>query len=201
MRRPTVGRGREAGVTPNLLTDHLEKIASTPVLLCEPSPPLESMNNQLMLKELKCAVSSNILSQPLELQCGTLVCTKCLCEWTAASGAVNCPCCSEGGPLVSSHVRPAPGVILLLLSNVLVHCTDCSRDVKAGDYHHLHLSRLPLLQGDLETAQHSQEVLQQVATYVALVHGEENPLAVDLLKQSAAKKEICEGNCMQVSSV
>ena len=42
MRRPTVGRGREAGVTPNLLTDHLEKIAPTPVLLCEPSPPLES---------------------------------------------------------------------------------------------------------------------------------------------------------------
>ena len=110
-----------------------------------------------MLKELKCAVSSNILSQPLELQCGTLVCTKCLWEWTAASGAVNCPCCSEGDPLVSSHVRPAPGVILLLLSNV--------------------------------------------ATYVALVHGEENPLAVDLLKQSAAKKEICEGNCMQVSSI
>ena len=53
------------------------------------------------------------------------------------------------------------------------------------------LQRLPLLQGDLKTAQHSQEVLQQVATYVALVHGEENPLAaaVDLLKQSAAKKK------------
>ena len=68
-------------------------------------------------------------------------------------------------------------------------CTDCSRDVKAGDYHHLHLSRLPLLQGDLETAQHSQEVLQQVAAYVTLVHGEEIPLAVDFLKQSAAKKK------------
>ena len=51
------------------------------------------------------------------------------------------------------------------------------------------LQRLPLLQGDLETAQHSQEVLQQAATYVTLVHGEVNPLAVDLLKQSAAKKK------------
>eukprot|EP00731_Ephydatia_muelleri_P011996 Em0006g890a len=44
---------------------------------------------------------------------------KCLQEWIAASGAVNCPCCSEDGPLVSSHVRRAP---------------DCSRDIKAGDY-------------------------------------------------------------------
>ena len=50
------------------------------------------------------------------------------------------------------------------------------------------LQRLPLFQADLETAQHAHEVLQQVATYVALVHGKKNPLAVDLLKQSAAKK-------------
>ena len=51
------------------------------------------------------------------------------------------------------------------------------------------LQRLPFLQGDLKTAQHSQEVLQQVATYVVFVHGEENPLAVDLAKQFAAKKK------------
>ena len=130
----TVRRGCQAGFTPNLLIAHLEKIAPPPVLLREPSPPLASMNNQLMLKELKCALCSNILSQPLELQCGALVCVKCLQEWIAATGAVNCPCCSEDGPLVSSHVRRAPGVILLLLSDVLVNCTDCSRDIKAGDY-------------------------------------------------------------------
>ena len=58
----------------------------------------------------------------------------------------------------------------------------------------LALQRRPLLQVDLGNAQHSQEVLQQVATYVALVHGEVNPLAVELLKQSAAKKEISEDN-------
>ena len=73
MRRPTVGRGHQAGVTPNLLIAHLEKIASPPFLLREPSPSLASVNNQLMLKELKCAVCSNILSQTLELLCGALV--------------------------------------------------------------------------------------------------------------------------------
>ena len=118
---PTVGRGRQAGVTPNLLLAHLEKIAPSPVVLREPGLPLASVNNQLMLKELKCAVCSNIFSQSLELQCGAWVCTKCLQEWIAVSGAVNCPCCSEGGPLVSSHVRPAPGVILLLLSDITLY--------------------------------------------------------------------------------
>ena len=128
MRRSTVGRGRQAGITPNLLIAHLEKMAPPPVLLCEPSPPLASMNNQLMLKELKCALCSNILSQPLELQCRALVYTKCLQEWIAA---LNCSCCSEDGPLVSSHVRRAPGVILLLLSDLVVHCAGCI--VLAGD--------------------------------------------------------------------
>ena len=118
----------------SLLIAHLEKIAPPRVLLPEPSPPLASMNNQLMLEELKCALCSNILSQPLELQCGALVCIKWLQDWIAATGAVNCPCCSEDGPLVSSDVRQAPGVILLLLSDVLVYCTDCCRDIKAGDY-------------------------------------------------------------------
>ena len=40
------------------------------------------------------------------------------------------------------------------------------------------------------------EVLQQVATYVALVNGEKNPLTVDLLKQCYWKNKISEGTCM-----
>ena len=36
--------------------------------------------------------------------------------------------------MVSSHVRPASSVILLLLSDIVVHCTDCSRDIKADGY-------------------------------------------------------------------
>ena len=51
------------------------------------------------------------------------------------------------------------------------------------------LQRLPLLHTELESTQHSQEVLQQIATYVALTNGEKDPLAVDLLKQSAEKNK------------
>ena len=64
-------------------------IAPRPVLLRELSPPLASMNNQLMLKELKCALCSNILLQPLELQCGALVCVKCLQERIAAADSIS----------------------------------------------------------------------------------------------------------------
>ena len=63
------------------------------------------------------------------------------------------------------------------------HTTDYD-SIKFSKYSQA-LQRLPLLQEDLEKL-HSQE---EVATYVAFVHGEENPLAVDLLKQSGTKKK------------
>ena len=76
-----------------LLIAHLQKIAFPQALLHEPSPTLASANNLSILKKLKCALCSNVLSQPLELTCSSLVCTKCLTECIAASGAVSCPCC------------------------------------------------------------------------------------------------------------
>ena len=61
---------RQAPIT--LLIAHLQKIASPPALLHEPSPTLASANNLSILKKLKCALCSNVLSQPLsriDVQC------------------------------------------------------------------------------------------------------------------------------------
>eukprot|EP00731_Ephydatia_muelleri_P019284 Em0012g109a len=52
-----------------------------------------------------------------------------------AKGAEVCSVLQH--PLTDTGTAISTNVILLLLLDVLVHCTDCSRDVKAGDYHHL----------------------------------------------------------------
>eukprot|EP00731_Ephydatia_muelleri_P014464 Em0008g184a len=91
------------------------------------------MNSSSVLSQLKCQLCSNLLTQPLELPCSALVCTKCIAEWVAATGAENCPC-SDDGPLLSSRIRPASNLILLLLADILAHCISCSRDVKADAY-------------------------------------------------------------------
>eukprot|EP00731_Ephydatia_muelleri_P017324 Em0010g422a len=134
MKRPKAGTVRQAGISPNTLIAHLQKIASPAAFLHEPSPPLASVNNLSILEELKCAICANVLSQPLELMCSALVCTMCLTESIAASGAVSCPCCSNDGPLLPIHVRPASNAILLLLSDVRRHCAGCNRDIRSGDY-------------------------------------------------------------------
>ena len=134
VRRSTVPSGRQAGITPNLLITHLWKIAPPPIVLHEPCPLTAAKNSMSILKELKCALCSNIFSQPLELACSPLVCTKCIVDMIAASGSVNCPFCSDDGPLVPSHIRPASNAIHLLLSDVLAHCTICGWDVKAVEY-------------------------------------------------------------------
>ena len=140
VRRSTCN-GRQAGITPNLLITHLWKIAPPPIVLREPCPPLATKNNMSIL-------CSNIVSRPLELTCSALVCTKCIVDMIAASGSVNCSFCSDDDPLVPSHIRPASNAILLLLSDVLVHCTGCDRGMLKlwnmmymSVYHHLHLGK------------------------------------------------------------
>ena len=65
--------------------------------------------------------------------CSSLVCTKCLTEYIAASGAVSCPCCSDDDP---SHVRPASNAILLCCYQMLedIVLVACNRDIRNGDY-------------------------------------------------------------------
>ena len=134
VRKHTVGRGRQPGLTPNMLIAHLWKIAPPPIFSSEPYPPLASQNSATVLKELKCMVCSNILKQPLELPCRQLACTSCAVERVAASTPV-CPCCSEDSSLVPTEIRrPAPNAVLLLLKDVLVQCVGCHRDMKAGCY-------------------------------------------------------------------
>ena len=132
-RRRTVGRGRQAGLTPNMLIAHLLKIAPPPIFSREPYPQLASQNSVSVLNELKCVVCSNILTRPLELPCRKLACTKCVVQRVAASSPV-CPCCSEDGTLVPTGIRPAPNAVVILLKDLLVQCVGCHRDVKAGCY-------------------------------------------------------------------
>ena len=95
VRRSIVSSGRQAGITPNLLITHLWNIAPPPIVLHEPCPLTAAKNSMSILKELKCVLCSNILSQPLELACSSLICTKCIVDMIAASGSVNCPFCSD----------------------------------------------------------------------------------------------------------
>ena len=60
--------------------------------------------------------------------CSSLVCTKCLTEYIAASGAVSCPCCSDDDQTSIKCNTP------LLLSDVRRHCAGCNRDIRNGDY-------------------------------------------------------------------
>ena len=77
--------------------------------------------------------------------CSSLVCTKCLTEYIAASGAVSCPCCSDDDP---SHVRPASNAILLccyqMLEDIVLVATGTLEMVimkGMSVYLHLHLRR------------------------------------------------------------
>ena len=55
----------------------------------------------------------DILFQPLELPCRTLVCTACIVMWFTIfdCNGVMCSCCSSEEPLIPSHLKPAPPIV------------------------------------------------------------------------------------------
>eukprot|EP00731_Ephydatia_muelleri_P010368 Em0005g954a len=103
----TVYKGMEVAVATRVEENHLATTHSSGhSTYTEKQVEIPWEKKELLLKLVKECEEDLSEEEPT----GTAVwCTDVLLEWIAASGTVNCPCCSEGGPLVSSHDRPAPG--------------------------------------------------------------------------------------------
>ena len=116
-----VRKGRLPGITPNMIIGCVNKSAPPPVISSEhhnPRPPVAK--NNLFWTNLNA----------MELPCKAMACTQCIIHWVATTGSVHCPYC------YSMHIKPASNLVLLLLKDVLVHCTMCTRDMRAGMYEH-----------------------------------------------------------------
>ena len=130
-----VTKGRLPGITPNMIIGSVNKSAPPPVISSEhsyPRPPL-AKDNLSVLDQLECPVCLDILTQPMELPCKAMACAQCIIHWVATTGSVHCPCCYSCEPM---HIKPASNLVLSMLKDALVHCTMCTRDMRAALYEH-----------------------------------------------------------------
>ena len=77
------------------------------------------------IDHLTCPVCLEILSQPVQLPCQSLVCASCVTRWLTVSASSQCPCCFSNISLDPGSINPAPSLILQLLRDVLVDCPTC----------------------------------------------------------------------------
>ncbi|KAL5490845.1 hypothetical protein EMCRGX_G016036 [Ephydatia muelleri] len=125
---------RQTGVWPNAIIKYIQGVA--PATVTDPGcpkPPLAT-DNLSCLSKLECPLCCEILSQPIELPCSVLACAECIIAWLKISGTVLCPCCYSDIPMAPASLRPASDLIISLLHDILVHCTSCGRDMRAGAY-------------------------------------------------------------------
>eukprot|EP00731_Ephydatia_muelleri_P026210 Em0018g310a len=133
---------------------HIDSISPLSLNAPGTQPPSVSDNNNLpVLDHLRCPLCFEILDQPLELSCNSIVCAKCLKAWLVESAKVECPCCfnHDHEPLAPSHIKTAPTLVLNLLNDVVVHCSLCSRDMKASGYQG-HICELSPTQEEMRSA-------------------------------------------------
>ena len=123
-------QGRPRGAGPSVLIDHIKSIAPRTSPLPQPS----ETQTLSAIDHLKCPVCLEILSQPVQLPCQSLVCASCVTGWLTVSASSQCPCCFSDTALDPGSINPAPSLILQLLGDVLVDCPTCKVCVKSRSF-------------------------------------------------------------------
>ena len=69
---------------------------------------------------LTCPLCLELLHQPIELSCGSLVCLSCCCKWLQVSGKIDCPCCRKTTDLMLliAHVHQTDYQFLCNISKI-----------------------------------------------------------------------------------
>ena len=133
--------GRPATTSPRYCVQHIEAVAPHPLICPEDVTPHICQDHQIVhLRQLQCPICCDVLQRPIELmECRSLVCMKCCCEWLRQSPDTNCSCCYGDHLRDFTTARPASSLILSLLGDLCVVCEQCKGHVKLSTYHqHVH---------------------------------------------------------------
>lgn len=87
-------------------------------------------------EDIECAVCLRILERPLQLPCGQLCCTPCLCAWvthTPTPDPLSCPCCQVTHTIHESQLLPPPQVLQKLLDTLEHLESSCRLHVLADE--------------------------------------------------------------------
>ena len=75
-------------------------------------------NSPFTMTDVECLLCLGVLERPIQLSCGQLCCTACLCTWvkhTLTLDPLCCPCCPLSHTLLEKQLHPAPQVLVKLL--------------------------------------------------------------------------------------
>ena len=92
------------------------------------------MNAPLPRKDIECPICCDVLHQPVQLDCGALVCSNCCHQWVESSTEPSCPCCYNGHPFNPNSIRQAPDMVISVLNNLVITCNKCNGNLQAGQH-------------------------------------------------------------------
>ena len=82
-------------------------------------------------------ICMGVLVRPLQLPCGSICCTTCMCDWvkhTPTIDLLSCPWCPLSHSVQISQLHPAPQVLMKLLDTLLCTCMRCRGRVPATQH-------------------------------------------------------------------
>ena len=94
-------------------------------------------NSPFTMTDVECFLCLGVLERPIQLSCGQLCCTACLCTWvkhTLTLDPLCCPCCPLSHTLLEKQLHPAPQVLVKLLDVLQVRCRRCRQSAARAQH-------------------------------------------------------------------
>ena len=94
-------------------------------------------NSPITMTDVECSLCLGVLERPVQLSCGQLCCTVCLCAWVKHTPTLDplwCPCCPLSHRLLERQLLPAPQVLVKLLDMLQVCCKRCQQSVARAQH-------------------------------------------------------------------
>jgi hypothetical protein len=135
-KRSSGGKGRP-GPRQNLMKT-ISQLGPPPNLVTQEA--IDPPNSPFTLSDVECPLCLGVLDRPLQLPCGALCCTSCVCAWvqhTPTLDPLTCPCCIQSHPLDATQIISAPAVLLKLLESLHVCCRRCHKMVIGAAAKHI----------------------------------------------------------------
>ena len=123
--RPKKGRknrGRVAGETTSQTVASVRGMAEECLVTAAVNPSRMSVS-QVDNSHLVCPLCRLVANGPVQLACERLACAECVVEMLLSKGPGAC-CPSCGAPATSAHFRKCPSMVVDLLVNLRVKCSE-----------------------------------------------------------------------------
>lgn len=114
---------------------HIKNVAPKPFTASDEKIAVCESHISVPASQFNCPLCHQILTSPVQLTCGNVVCADCLCSRLHQQNSLACPCCNSDHLEDYNTITSAPPLVVNVIGGLCIVCTKCHIHIQLKDYH------------------------------------------------------------------